>query len=108
MQHEIIFANSAALRPPAGHYSHTCTAAGLVFVSGQLPIDLDGKPLIGAVVIFGLQQVLLDFVTLSTLILGVLLIVIVLIAPNGLTGICGMVVALLPRSGRAAGSLSRR
>jgi reactive intermediate/imine deaminase len=45
MQHDIVFANSARLRPPAGHYSHTCTAAGLVFVSGQLPVDAHGKPL---------------------------------------------------------------
>ncbi|MBR0869415.1 RidA family protein [Bradyrhizobium tropiciagri] len=45
MQHDIVFADSARLRPPAGHYSHTCTAAGLVFVSGQLPVDTDGKPM---------------------------------------------------------------
>ena len=44
-QHDIVFANSARLRPPAGHYSHTCTAAGLVFVAGQLPIDAEGKPM---------------------------------------------------------------
>lgn len=43
---EIVFANSARLRPPAGHYSHTCSAAGLVFVSGQLPIDADGTPMV--------------------------------------------------------------
>jgi len=41
----IVFANSDQLRPPAGHYSHTCTAAGLVFVSGQLPVDANGKPM---------------------------------------------------------------
>lgn len=45
MQQSIVFANSARLRPPAGHYSHTCTAAGLVFVSGQLPVDTNGKPM---------------------------------------------------------------
>ncbi|OAE96339.1 enamine deaminase RidA [Bradyrhizobium centrolobii] len=45
MQHSIVLANSARLRPPAGHYSHTCTAAGLVFVSGQLPVDVNGKPM---------------------------------------------------------------
>ena len=45
MQQSIEFANSDRLRPPAGHYSHTCTAAGLVFVSGQLPVDVNGKPL---------------------------------------------------------------
>ena len=43
-------------------------------------------PIVGAVVIFGLQQLLLDFLTLSSLVVGVLLIVILLIAPNGLTG----------------------
>ncbi|GIQ76867.1 RidA family protein [Bradyrhizobium sp. RD5-C2] len=45
MQQSIIFANSERLRPPAGHYSHTCTAAGLVFVSGQLPVDVNGRPM---------------------------------------------------------------
>lgn len=43
--HDIVFANSPRLRPPAGHYSHTCAAAGLLFVSGQLPIDADGRPM---------------------------------------------------------------
>jgi branched-chain amino acid transport system permease protein len=52
-------------------------------------------PIIGAVVIFALQQALQDFVMLSTLLLGVLLIVIVLIAPKGLTGLFGMIVARL-------------
>lgn len=45
MQHDIVFADSTRLRPPAGHYSHTCTAAGFVFVSGQLPVDVNGKPM---------------------------------------------------------------
>ncbi|UQD70688.1 RidA family protein [Bradyrhizobium japonicum] len=45
MEQSIVFANSDRLRPPAGHYSHTCTAAGLVFVSGQLPVDGNGKAL---------------------------------------------------------------
>lgn len=31
--------------PPAGHYSHVCIANGLAFVSGQLPIDKNGKAL---------------------------------------------------------------
>src|SRR5438105_7117734 len=30
---------------PAGHYSQACGHGNLVFVSGQLPIGLDGKPL---------------------------------------------------------------
>ena len=45
MQHDIVFTNSTRMRPPAGHYSHTCTGAGLVFVSGQLPVDAEGSPL---------------------------------------------------------------
>lgn len=28
--------------PPGGHYSHCCTAGGLVFISGQLPITKEG------------------------------------------------------------------
>jgi branched-chain amino acid transport system permease protein len=41
---------------------------------------------VGAVVIYGLQQVLLDFQTLSTLLVGVLLVVMVCLAPEGLVG----------------------
>ena len=37
-----------ALAPPGGHYSPGCRAAGLVFVSGQLPIAPDGTRLVGA------------------------------------------------------------
>lgn len=29
--------------PPAGHYSHSTTAGGFVFISGQLPVTQDGK-----------------------------------------------------------------
>jgi branched-chain amino acid transport system permease protein len=54
-----------------------CVVGGLSTLAG---------PIVGAVVIFGLQQLLLDFLTLSYLVVGVLLIVILLIAPNGLTG----------------------
>lgn len=43
----IACANSAALSQPGGHYSHICTAAGLVHISGQLPITPDGTPLTG-------------------------------------------------------------
>ncbi|MCY7370416.1 MAG: RidA family protein [Polaromonas sp.] len=35
----------ATLAPPGGHYSHAVVAAGLVFVSGQLPITADGSKL---------------------------------------------------------------
>ncbi|PFH20188.1 RidA family protein [Burkholderia sp. JKS000303] len=37
--------NASGITPPAGHYSHVCIANGFVFVSGQLPIDEQGKPL---------------------------------------------------------------
>ena len=43
----IVCANSPNLAPPAGHYSHTCSAAGVVYVSGILPITVDGKALTG-------------------------------------------------------------
>ena len=32
------------LAQPAGHYSHATQANGLVFVSGQLPVDSSGQP----------------------------------------------------------------
>jgi reactive intermediate/imine deaminase len=38
----------AALATPGGHYSHAVVANGMVFVSGQLPIDASGKKLVGA------------------------------------------------------------
>jgi reactive intermediate/imine deaminase len=37
--------NPAGLAMPGGHYSHVSIANGLVFVSGQLPIDASGKKL---------------------------------------------------------------
>lgn len=37
--------NPAGLAPPGGHYSHVSIANGLVFVSGQLPIDASGHKL---------------------------------------------------------------
>ena len=30
---------------PAGHYSQACRYGGLIFVSGQLPVSLEGKAL---------------------------------------------------------------
>ncbi|WP_052511384.1 RidA family protein [Cupriavidus sp. HPC(L)] len=33
-----------ALAKPRGHYSHVATGLGLVFVSGQLPLDAQGEP----------------------------------------------------------------
>ncbi|MEX3693892.1 MULTISPECIES: RidA family protein [Paraburkholderia] len=40
--------NPVNLRPPGGHYSHVAIANGLVFVSGQLPIDAQGQKLTDA------------------------------------------------------------
>jgi reactive intermediate/imine deaminase len=37
-----------ALAAPGGHYSHFTKAAGLVFISGQLPITPDGRKLADA------------------------------------------------------------
>jgi 2-iminobutanoate/2-iminopropanoate deaminase len=45
MSAEMQLANSAAMAPPGGHYSHAVKANGFVFVSGQLPIGPDGKKL---------------------------------------------------------------
>jgi len=38
--------NPAGLATPGGHYSHVSIANGLVFVSGQLPIEATGRKLI--------------------------------------------------------------
>ncbi|WP_448108175.1 RidA family protein [Pseudomonas azerbaijanoccidentalis] len=38
-------ANSDAINPPAGHYSHICSAGGFVMISGQLPINAEGRAL---------------------------------------------------------------
>lgn len=35
--------NPAGLATPGGHYSHVSIANGLIFVSGQLPIDATGR-----------------------------------------------------------------
>lgn len=37
--------NPAGLAAPGGHYSHVSIANGLIFVSGQLPIDASGAKL---------------------------------------------------------------
>jgi len=39
--------NSASLPAPGGHYSHVCIAAGLAYISGQLPVLPDGSPMNG-------------------------------------------------------------
>lgn len=38
-------ANPSTMAAPGGHYSHAVAGAGLVFVSGQLPIAPDGTKL---------------------------------------------------------------
>lgn len=43
MSNVITTMNAAELPVPAGHYSHAAIAGGLVFVSGQLPIDREGR-----------------------------------------------------------------
>ena len=37
-----------SMAAPGGHYSHATVADGWVFVSGQLPIDPDGRKLVDA------------------------------------------------------------
>lgn len=51
-------ANSDAITPPAGHYSHFCIANGFVMISGQLPIAADGQVLAKARFEDQVQQVL--------------------------------------------------
>lgn len=42
------YVNPAGLAAPGGHYSHVSVAAGLVFVSGHLPISAKGVKLVDA------------------------------------------------------------
>ncbi|NMM27993.1 MAG: RidA family protein [Glaciimonas sp.] len=53
-------ANSGAIAPPAGHYSHICTAGGLIYISGQLPVTPDGRALADRPFIEQAQQVLFN------------------------------------------------
>jgi reactive intermediate/imine deaminase len=50
--------NPATLSKPGGHYSHVAVANGLVFVSGQLPIDAQGNKLAEASFEVQAEQVL--------------------------------------------------
>ncbi|NEG64663.1 RidA family protein (plasmid) [Pantoea agglomerans] len=43
-----IINNSSEHFPPAGHYSHSTTAGGLVWISGQLPVTKSGERLAAA------------------------------------------------------------
>jgi 2-iminobutanoate/2-iminopropanoate deaminase len=45
MAGETDYGESHGLAAPGGHYSHAVRAGGLVFVSGQLPIEPDGTRL---------------------------------------------------------------
>lgn len=40
----VVYPDVPALATPRGHYSHVATGLGLVFVSGQLPLDAQGEP----------------------------------------------------------------
>ncbi|WP_028225699.1 RidA family protein [Paraburkholderia ferrariae] len=50
--------NPSNLATPGGHYSHVAIANGLVFVSGQLPIDAQGRKLTDATFEVQTRQVL--------------------------------------------------
>jgi reactive intermediate/imine deaminase len=56
-------ANPAGLATPGGHYSHVATGNGLVFVSGQLPIDAQGRKLTDASFEVQAEQVLTNLKT---------------------------------------------
>ncbi|WP_395669714.1 RidA family protein [Rhodoferax sp.] len=38
--------NNEEIAKPAGHYSHVCVAGGNIYISGQLPVQQDGTPLV--------------------------------------------------------------
>ncbi len=38
--------NADRLQPPLGHYSHVASYGGVAYISGQLPIDESGTPLV--------------------------------------------------------------
>jgi reactive intermediate/imine deaminase len=42
---KITYTNPAQMAKPGGHYSHGVSANGLLFISGQLPIDANGNKL---------------------------------------------------------------
>lgn len=44
MAPDITLRNIEQVPAPLGHYSHTTTAGGFVFISGQLPVAADGSP----------------------------------------------------------------
>ncbi|WP_336981168.1 MULTISPECIES: RidA family protein [unclassified Cedecea] len=44
MAPNITLRNIEQVPAPVGHYSHTTTAGGMVFISGQLPVAAGGTP----------------------------------------------------------------
>ena len=58
MAGDLDYVNPSTMAAPGGHYSHAVTAAGFVFVSGQLPIAPDGSKLAEASFEQQAQQVL--------------------------------------------------
>jgi 2-iminobutanoate/2-iminopropanoate deaminase len=38
--------NASSLQSPLGHYSHVASHGGFAFISGQLPVDAEGTPLV--------------------------------------------------------------
>lgn len=50
--------DSPELAAPRGHYSHVCRAAGLLYVSGQIPTDRDGTALQSQAFTVQVQRVL--------------------------------------------------
>ncbi|QHE85753.1 RidA family protein [Hydrogenophaga sp. BPS33] len=53
-----MFVAPAGMAAPRGHYSHATRGAGMVFVSGQLPVSSDGQVLHDAPFEFQARQVL--------------------------------------------------
>ncbi len=58
MANDIILTNSPGMAAPGGHYTHAVSGNGFVFVSGQLPIAVDGSKLNDAPFDQQAQQVL--------------------------------------------------
>ncbi len=52
--------NPAGLATPGGHYSHVAIGNGMVFISGQLPIDAQGRKLTDAAFDVQARQVLVN------------------------------------------------
>lgn len=47
-QEPVQYVNPSTAATPGGHYSHATVANGLVFVSGQLPVNASGEKLVDA------------------------------------------------------------